>query len=399
MASTKQHSILWLKVWGLASVQGAITLMWVIYNLYLTQLLTQFGFSKSLVVGVLVIENGLAAIVEPVVGSASDRLQRAIGSRFPFIAAGAIWGSVLFIALPAIVILGGNWQGMWHWILPIAAIAWALAMTMVRSPALSLLGRYAFATRLPQAASILTLVGAITGAMAPLANQVILQLGSGITFAIGSAVLLGVTAILRSVDPPTATPQSLAENDANSYISVARLALVMGAGMGVAIGFRLMMQTFPQILKTQVSEANPNLILGFIFIGIALTAIPSGKLATKLGNTPSMLLGLGGMMLGLLLLPLAHNAWFAGFLAFALGAVFSLVSNGTIPFALSMVPTSKAGLGTGIFFSGGAIGLSIFFSAFSEVAPTLGAIVGAGAFFVAGICVALASRPMAVQTF
>lgn len=392
MISTKQHPVLWLKVWGLAAVQGAITLMWVIYNLYLKQLLTQFGFPDTLVTGLLIIENILAAVIEPAVGSSSDRLQQTIGSRFPFIAFGAVWASALFIAMPAIVILGGNWQAALRWILPLAAIIWALAMTLVRSPALSLLGRYAFATKLPQAASILTLVGAVTGAMAPLANQFILQLGSAVTFTIGSLVLLGATAVLRFVDPPTAT-HSLAEDTAFKWSSLfSKLALVMGAGVGIAIGFRSMMQTFPQILQLQVPAANTNLVLAFIFIGIALTAIPSGTLATHIGNTKAMLLGLGTIAFLLLSLLLVQQAWVAGLLAFTLGAAFSLVSNGTIPFALSMVPSTKAGLGTGIFFSGGAIGLSIFFSAFSQLSPVTGTIVGAAAFLFAGGCIILASR-------
>lgn len=392
MISTKQHPVLWLKVWGLAAVQGAITLMWVLYNLYLKQLLTQFGFPDTVVIGVLIIENILAAVIEPVVGSSSDRLQRTIGSRFPFIAFGAVWASAIFIAIPAIVILGGNWQAALRWILPIAAILWALAMTFVRSPALSLLGRYAFATKLPQAASILTLVGAVTGAMAPLANQFILQLGSAVTFTIGSLVLLGATAVLRLVDPPTA-PDSLAEATSFKWNALlSRLALVMGSGIGTAIGFRSMMQTFPQILQVQVPTANANLVLAFIFIGIALTAIPAGTLATRIGNTKAMLLGLGTIALLLLLLLLVKQAWVAGLFAFALGAAFSLVSNGTIPFALSMVPSSKAGLGTGIFFSGGAVGLSLFFSAFNQLSPATGVIVGAVSFLFAAGCIFLASR-------
>ena len=365
--------------------------MWVIYNLYLKQLLTQFGFPDTLVTGLLIIENILAAVIEPVVGSSSDRFQQTIGSRFPFIAFGAVWASALFIAMPAVVILGGNWQMTLRWILPFAAIAWALVMTIVRSPALSLLGRYAFASKLPQAASILTLIGAVTGAMAPLANQFILQLGSAVTFTIGSLVLLGATAVLRFVDPPTAT-DSLAEDTACKWHSLlSRLALVMGAGVGIAIGFRSMMQTFPQILKNQVPVANTNFVLAFIFIGIALTAIPSGTLATRIGNAKAMLLGLGTIALLLLLLLLVKQVWIAGLLAFALGAAFSLVSNGTIPFALSMVPPTKAGLGTGTFFGGGAIGLSIFLSAFSQLSPATGVIVGAASFLFAGGCIILAS--------
>ena len=392
MISTKQHSVLWLKVWGLAAVQGAITLIWVIYNLYLKQLLTQVGFPDAFVTGLLIVENILAAVIEPVVGSSSDRLQRSIGSRFPFIAFGAVWGSALFIAMPAIVIFGNTWQGTLRWILPFAAVAWALAMTLVRSPALSLLGRYAFATKLPQAASILTLIGAITGAMAPLANQFILQLGSAVSFAVGSLVLLGATTVLRLLDPPTSPDASVEDASFKWTLMLSRLLLITGAGIGIAIGFRSMMQTLPQILKTQVPTANPNFILAFIFVGIALTAIPSGTLATRIGNVKAMLLGLGTIAIGLLLLLLVKQVWIAGLLAFALGAAFSLVSNGTIPFALSLVPLTKAGLGTGMFFGGGAIGLSLFFSVFSQLSPVAGVIVGATAFLVAGGCIILASR-------
>ncbi len=392
MTSTTQHPILWLKVWGLAAVQGAIILMWVIYNLYLKQLLAQFGFSDPVITGVLIIENTLAAVIEPIVGTSSDRFQRTIGSRFPLIAFGVVWASALFVAMPAIVILGGNWQGVLRWILPLAAIAWASAMALVRSPALSLLGRYAFGTKLPQAASILTLVGAVSGSMAPLANQFILQLGSAVAFTIGSLVLLGATTVLRFVDPPTA-PASLAEETSFKWHTlIPRLALVMAAGSGIAIGFRSMMQSFPQILQVQVPVANANLVLGFIFIGIALTALPAGTLARRIGNIKAMVSGLGTVALLLLLLLFVNQVWVAGLLAFTLGAVFSFVSNGTMPFALSMVPPTKAGLGTGIYFSGGAIGLSIFFSAFSQLSPATGVIVGAISFLFAGGCIMLASR-------
>jgi len=47
---------------------GAITLTWVIYNLYLPQLLGQFGFPKQLAVGLLILENALAVVMEPLMG-------------------------------------------------------------------------------------------------------------------------------------------------------------------------------------------------------------------------------------------------------------------------------------------------------------------------------------------
>jgi hypothetical protein len=61
-------NILWAQVWGLATVQGAISLTWVIYNLYLKQLLTEFGFPPTLAAVLLIVENALAALMEPLMG-------------------------------------------------------------------------------------------------------------------------------------------------------------------------------------------------------------------------------------------------------------------------------------------------------------------------------------------
>jgi Na+/melibiose symporter-like transporter len=101
--SKSQPSILWVQVLALAGLQAAITLTWLVYNLYLPKLLTQFGFPASLAVGLLVLENALSVVLEPLMGGLSDQAIRWLGSRFPFISAGVILASTLFIAIPCIV--------------------------------------------------------------------------------------------------------------------------------------------------------------------------------------------------------------------------------------------------------------------------------------------------------
>lgn len=395
MSITKTSpKVLWLQVWGLAAVQGSIALTWVIYNLYLVKLLTDFGFPKGFATGILIIENILAVVMEPLMGSLSDQAQRWIGTRFPFISVGVILSSVLFIAIPTFIVF--NPSIAMRWVLPVLLVAWALAMTVFRSPALSLLGRYAFGTNLPQAASILTLVGGLAGAMGPFANQFILSLGPIITFSLGSFTMLAAATALRLVNPQ-GSEASDSNQAASSWrqISFAKLGLVFGAGVGVALGFRMMMQTFPQILDSQVAGANKGLILGGIFIALALTAIPAGKLASRLGNRQAMSYGLVAMAAFMGLMVLTHNGMMASLVAIALGGTFSLVSNGTIPFALSMVPQDKAGLGTGIYFSGGALASSLFGAMFSQpgsVTPVAGALVGAAAFLAAGVFVAASGK-------
>ena len=211
-------------------MQGAITLLWVVYNLYLVQILTQLGLSQELAVGLLVIENLLAMVVEPLMGSFSDRRQHQIGTRLPLISLGAVLAAGLCGVIPTVLVWG---QGPLRWGLPLLLIAWATAMAVFRSPALSLLGRYALGTQLPQAASILTLVGGLSGALGPLAGQFILGLGPFVAFTLGSAVLLLATLTLWWAGPNHRRAMVL------GLSAMASLAILVGVVSSTAAGMVL----------------------------------------------------------------------------------------------------------------------------------------------------------------
>ena len=377
--------VLWGQVFSLAVVQGAIVLAWVIYNLYLVQLLTRLGFAQELATGLLVLENLLAMIVEPIMGNFSDRLQHQMGTRFPFIALGMILAAGCFLALPIVVVAGG--AGLRR-LLPLLLVAWALTMTTFRSPALSLLGRYAFRTQLPQAASILTLVGGLAGAAGPLANTFILSLGPLVAFSLGSGVLLLAAAVLHWSGPNEQV--SPAAVTSTSGLSWPKLALVFGTGVGVSLGFRMVMTTFPTVLKQQVPTTQPALVMGIVFVALAATALPAGALAVSLGNRRAMILGLAVMSLSTAIMSTVTTTILAVVVALLFGASFSLVSNGTIPFALSMVSPDKAGLGTGMYFSGAALAASL--SGTLNLASGFSFLLGAFAFLAAGLCISITAR-------
>jgi MFS family permease len=390
-------NILWVKVWGLALMQGAIALMWVIYNLYLVDLLTQFGFSAAMATGLLVIENLLAIVMEPLMGALGDRLQQQLGTRLPLISFGAILAVGAFLRIPVIALSGLS--AAKSWVLPLMMVAWALTMTIFRSPALSLLGRCAFGTRLPQAASILTLVGGLAGATGPLASTLIVSWGPLVAFGIGSGVLLLTTAILWLTATSTITsPVRDAVETANSSpenMATSSLALVFGAGVGIALGFRTLMLLFSRVVNQQIPNSNASLILGSIFMALAITAIPAGTLAVRLGNRRAMVGGLALLAFVTALVGIVQSSIVAIALAILFGAAFSLVSNGTIPFALSMVPASKAALGTGMFFGGGAAAASLFgaIAGWLKLWP-LGwsALLGLLGLSLAGLCIACSPR-------
>ena len=398
-SNRQTHSqILWAQVGGLALVQGAIALMWVIYNLYLVELLALVGFSRGLATALLIVENLLAMVMEPLMGSFSDRLQQQLGTRFPLVSLGVILAAGIFIGLPVIA-LGGLAPAL-RWLLPLMLVAWALAMTVFRSPAMSLLGRYAFGTQLPQAASILTLVGGVAGAMGPLASSRILSWGPIVTFALGSGVLILATVVLRwaaAQRNTTVAPETEASTEPTSDSAMVWVALppIFGAGVGVALGFRSLMMLFSRVLDSQVVDSSPPLVLGMVFVSLAVTAIPAGALAVRLGNRRAMILGLAGLAFVCVAIGMVNRNGTAIALAALFGAAFSLVSNGTIPFALSMVPPPKAGLGTGMFFSGGAAASSLFGTVVASLQSMplgISTAVGVIALLLAGSCIAAAPR-------
>ncbi|MEH2201400.1 MFS transporter [Nostoc sp.] len=387
MTTSKSHfNILWVQIWVLAVVQGAITLTWLIYNIYLPQLLTQFGFPASLAVALVLFENALGAVLEPLMGGLSDQARRWVGTRFPFISVGMILASALFIAIPCVVSLIPPTTIM-RSLLPIVLVAWALAMTIFRSPAMCLLGMYSTPAQLPLAVSVVTLAGGIIGAFKPISYKFILGLGPVYTFAIGSFVMLGAAAVLRLVNPPEAVVDRHQAEVVK--LPLEKLALILGTGFGVAWGIRFLMDVLGKVLKTQLNTDNIDVLMVWIGLAIAIASIPAGIFAVKIGNRQAMLCGICAIVPSLLIM-ISVGVQIPIILLIVAG--FSLIVNGAIPFALGLVPQQWAGLGIGTYFGGFALAMSLFGIIFTQpqaITPFIGAIGGALAFLFAGVCIAV----------
>ena len=353
------RTIIWAKVWGIAATQGAITLCWVIYNLYFPSLLVQFGFSKEFAVTLLIAENALEAIVEPIFGAISDKQQTKIGSKIPLISLGIEISSILFILLPLVAIFTTPTQ-LWRWTLPGLAVLWAFAMAIFRAPVMSLLGKTAPTNKLPQAASILSLVGGVIGAFRFDAYGVILKLGAGFAFTIGSIALLAAGAMLRLLNPPSLVrsedEDTIREEERNFF----KFALVCLTGISVAWSLRFLIPAVQKSLTIAWGEANTKVAMTLFFIGLGLAALPVGKIATKWGNSQGILLGCILTIIGSNLLNLKSFADAKFVLTIIVVVGFSFVLNGAIPFVLQLIHQSRSGLGLGLYFGALSAGISFF---------------------------------------
>ncbi len=383
---TNKNRILWLQVGGIAGIQGAITLCWVIYNFYLPQLLVEIGFSRDLAIGLLVVENALAVVMEPLMGGLSDQAKGWTANRFPFISAGVILSSALFIAIPSIVIFLQPSEST-RWIFLFVVVSWALAMTVFRSPAIALLGICAAKPELPTAASLLTLVAGIINAFRPISNNFLLSLGAVFTFSFGSFVLLSAAFVLRFVNPPEQPVNSTVETLDVPEQLLRALTLLFGTGFGIAWGSRLLMDVLGKLLKIELNTDNVDGMIFFISLSLAFAALPAGVFASKIGNRKAIVWSICAISILMMCMLLAG----AKLPFVVMGAIsFSLITNGSIPFALSLVSSQRAGLALGIYFGGGALTGALLPRFFPELASvSLGeeVLMSSVAFLLAGGCV------------
>lgn len=382
-------TVRWRPTTALASVNAAITLSWIIYRAHLAGLLTQAGFPAAFAPLLLLVESVLAIAVEPWAGSTSDRTLRQLGGRFYVITIGTAVTALLFLLLPGIVqLLPQNSAANWWF--PGLLIIWAVAISMFRSPALSLLGDYASPRQLPLAASLITCAGALAGAATPLANNWILSLGITATFIAAAVSLIATVGWLKSAQPGDGVaPASSTHQDLpDAPLRLMSCLRIFGLGLAVSLAFRLTVEFFPKVLKA--SGMQPPLFMGVLFISLAIGALLSGQVAARWGNSRAFTVGLGLTAALLLLMTLTQQPLTAFLIALAFGASFSLVSNGTLPFALSFIPLRHAGLSIGLFFSGAAAAASLYSGVLNPsgiLSPAVSTGLAIAALLLAGVCI------------
>jgi MFS family permease len=373
-----------------------IALSWVSYRLHIPALVQQFKLGPGAAPQILLIEALLAIAIEPLAGLLSDRTQARHGTRFPIIIGGVVLTSGLFVAVAALAAFGQPTatSGSWMFLL---LILWGITISFLRPPAIALLKRYAPSRRLPQAASVLTFAAGIAGAATPLASQQILNLGAPIAF-VGSAILLVVAVVFfRATNPPG--PAIAAEQPTASPLSLNNLTLVFAIGLGSTLGFRLLIETFPKILKAQIPGAAPPVFVGLFFITFAVSALFTAPLAVHIGSRKAIGWGMVAMAIFLGLMLSTQSILFAVLISLALGVSFGIVSNGIFPYALAAFSSRQAGLAIGIFFAGGAAATSLSLGVLSQpeaLSPPLATWLAATVLLTTGFCV-VASRTAKVD--
>jgi Na+/melibiose symporter-like transporter len=350
--------LLWPQTWGLALIQGAIGLLWLTYGLYLPKLLTDAGLSAGMAAGILIVERGLSAIVEPIVGLFSDRQRHNLASRMPFVTIGVGLTALISIGLPFV----SSWPEMGRLILPGVLVLWAMVMSLFRVPMMALLGGYASRTQLPYAAGLLTLVGGITGVLGPWLKPFLSGLGAPIAFGLATGVLLLAAAALTWAGPDQVVAQPAdVESDkdqTSSWLtqSIGLLLLVI-TGAAAAFGSGMLFGGLGPLLSA--IEIEPPLFFSVVAIATTAMALPAGRYLGVWGIDRLLPLSWLGLALMTVLIPLGlslvGSIGLAVAIAVLLGSLVSVASTAVFPLTLRFAPVGSLGLGMGAYVSGAGL--------------------------------------------
>ena len=344
----------------------AIAAIWSLYNTFMPLLLGEFISSRSLRGFIMGLDNALAVLLMPLIGAWSDRLGGPLGKRLPFLIFGMPLAALMFALLP--------FSAAAIWTLLLADIAFLLSMMSFRAPMVALMPDHVAPPARATANGVITLLGALGGALALLALAPLYDEVRWLPFAgAGLILLLSLVAILRTAERwPTHVEQGAASEETPFVTSlIGRLRRIfsresLGGGLVLCslfaffFGYSALEAQFSTFATESlgVSAGRAGSLLGLTLATFMLTALPAGLLASRIGEFRVMTMGALPLALVAISLALVDDPRAAPYLLALAGVFWALIVVPAYPLVVSLGGAASTGFLTGAYYlfgSGAAI--------------------------------------------
>lgn len=287
------------KIFVIGSGFLALSLAWAFYNAYMPLILGDFIDSRAIRGAIMGLDNLLAVLLIPIIGTWSDKIDTRIGNRLPFIVIGMPLAAISFILIPFASLST-------FWILIFVDIVFLLAMTIYRAPVIALMPDHTPPEKRSTANGIINLMGGIGAIIALFGLSTLYGMNRTYPFIVAGLLLLSTFILLFfTVDrnPPYAEKTKDEDLASNSFLDGYRLLktkefrghlFVLIAIFLYFIGFTGVESQFTvyAVEFLNMKESTAGFTLGFFSLSFVLFAVPAGILGSKWGKAPSMLVGL-----------------------------------------------------------------------------------------------------------
>ena len=217
--------------WLLAAVELFFSLSWVVYVIFLPELLARGGVDKRYLPWILAADQLVFALADWSMGVAVDRARSALRRIGPML--------VLLSAVSAVAMLLLPWLAAMPMLFLAVTSLWVATSSALRAPPYVLLSRYAGRSAMPRLAGIQLLGLAVASALAPYLAIILKGVDPSLPFFF-SAAAVGVSALALVVverGQPAAQPSAVAaEPPGPTKVARGAWAFLLGIALLLAFG-------------------------------------------------------------------------------------------------------------------------------------------------------------------
>jgi len=345
------------RIWWLAVGFLGVQLAFATYNAFLPLLYRDF-FDSRAVIGLLMGTDNLVGIVLiPLIGAWSDRITSPLGRRLPFI--------VVAIPLAALTLAAIPFAAALLWTLILTEMAFTAAMHAYRAPMAALIIDHTPPTKRSTSSGIAQLMGGVGVLVSFSVLSLLFDTDPRLTFAGAALVLLLSLAVLlwraerfpvHIDNAPVASlhPVRDAVDGIRRLLQARNRAqlLLLSAMLAAYVGFAGLQAMFPiyGVETLGLSEGRAAFLLTAFAGSFLVSALVAGMIGTRIGEIPTMLLGLGSLpLIYLLAIPVDDPAVLAGVLV-AAGFTWPLFAVPAVALIGDLGGRDRVGFYLGIYY-------------------------------------------------
>ena len=373
--------------YGLVFLMGfgffGISLLWIVYNAYVPIFLRTghpkfdnstigingFGLSAFVTGIIMSLDNVAAVFIQPWIGVKSDQTRTRFGRRIPFILVGAPLTVIGFIIIPFTVNnippeLNGQFQQLTtpFLFLIVALGVTLLASSIYRTPAVALMPDLIPSKFRSQANGIINLMGGIGVIIGLFVGGMLFDKDITLPFIVGGILVLLSSAIVVIFikEPCTYQQERVDENQAGLldnlrevwYDNDKSVLYILLAIFAWFLAYNSLETFFTSYATSEMGVTAGEASQLFTFAGISflLFAVPSGYIAGRFGRKRTIIGGLIGFVVGVLLILVINTTIMVRVALFIVGASWALVNINSLPMVVDSVSQKKLGAYTGLYY-------------------------------------------------
>lgn len=344
-----------------------VSVIWSVYNAFVPVFLAdRFLMGAGFIGFFMTLDNIAALVIQPVVGSWSDRIRTPLGRRMPFILIGAPIAAAAFILLPLSQAL---------WLFFFAAVMLLLSMAIWRTPVVALMPDITPSKYRSQANGIINFMGGLGAIIAYLGGAKLYDIDPTYPFWLGAG-LVAISAILVFIfikepkelaSSPKETPaliesvkMILSDPDKSALRILLAIFFWFIAYNGIEAFFTLYAKN-----HLGLTESDGARLLGQLSLFFVLFALPSGYIGASFGRKKTIMAGIlmmAACVASMFLLPIESLTYeltslpvlgsvpVIGTILMAAGISWALININSLPMVVDMTETNRVGTYTGLYY-------------------------------------------------